>query len=162
MIKYKKIPIVKGDILEAKEYIIIQNVNAQGVMGAGLALQLRKKYPEMFESYRRYCNTPNRAELLGTVHKYFVLGDNINKPDRVVMNIVGQLRYGRNSLQLDYDAFERGVIEVAEFARRMYKPTAIPHRIACGLAGGDWSRISAILNRHFVADYTRYYKMENK
>ena len=158
MIKHRKIPIVRGDILDAKEYIIVQNVNAQGVMGAGLALSLRNKYPEMFESYRRHCNTPNRNELLGTVHKYFVISENINKPDKVIMNIVGQLRYGRGSLQLDYTAFERGVVEVASFARRMYKTTAISYRIGCGLAGGDWSKVSAILNRHFIADYTRYYK----
>ena len=48
------INIVKGNILNATEDIICQQVNCKGVMGAGLAKQIKEKYPEVFESYSEF------------------------------------------------------------------------------------------------------------
>ncbi|WP_411668007.1 hypothetical protein [Bacillus subtilis] len=38
------IKIIQGDLLEAKENIIAHQVNCKGVMGSGIALQIKKKY----------------------------------------------------------------------------------------------------------------------
>ena len=51
MINYIK----DGDILSSDCEAIINTVNTVGVMGKGLALLYRKKYPEMFSEYRRAC-----------------------------------------------------------------------------------------------------------
>ena len=40
---------VKGDLLSSDVKIRCHQVNCRGVMGAGLALQVKQKYPEAFE-----------------------------------------------------------------------------------------------------------------
>lgn len=46
----------RGNILDETDADALVNpVNCVGVMGAGLALQFRKRYPEMFQSYREAC-----------------------------------------------------------------------------------------------------------
>ena len=42
---------VKGDFFDYKADIRINTVNCVGVMGAGVALQFKNKYPEMYKAY---------------------------------------------------------------------------------------------------------------
>ena len=42
---------IKGNILNATEGIIVQQVNCMGVMGAGLAKQIRDKWPSVYNRY---------------------------------------------------------------------------------------------------------------
>lgn len=46
---------VKGDLLESEAHALVNTVNCEGVMGKGLALQFRHKYPQMYEGYVRVC-----------------------------------------------------------------------------------------------------------
>ncbi|WP_370956757.1 hypothetical protein AB3239_10910 [Bacillus subtilis] len=46
------IKIVKGNILDASEDIIVQQVNCKGVMGAGLAKAILNKYPNVKKEYQ--------------------------------------------------------------------------------------------------------------
>jgi|LakMenEpi03Aug12_release.lakeMendotaPanAssembly.Ray.scaffolds.fasta_scaffold116565_3 O-acetyl-ADP-ribose deacetylase (regulator of RNase III) len=48
-----------GDIFYSKCDAIVNPVNTVGVMGAGLALQFKKRFPEMFEAYVIQCNSGN-------------------------------------------------------------------------------------------------------
>ena len=50
------IDIINGNILNCSENIIVHQTNCLGVMGAGLALQLRKKYPIIFDKYKILCD----------------------------------------------------------------------------------------------------------
>lgn len=47
----------KGDIFESKAHVIVNTVNCQGVMGKGLALTFKQKYPDMFNVYQQECRT---------------------------------------------------------------------------------------------------------
>jgi O-acetyl-ADP-ribose deacetylase (regulator of RNase III) len=47
----------KGDIFESDCEAITNAVNCIGVMGAGLALQFKKKFPAMFKEYKKLCNS---------------------------------------------------------------------------------------------------------
>jgi O-acetyl-ADP-ribose deacetylase (regulator of RNase III) len=54
---YEAMPnIINGNILETEENVIVQQVNCMGVMGAGLAKQIREKYPKVYSEYLNYCN----------------------------------------------------------------------------------------------------------
>ncbi len=46
-----------GDIFESKAQVIVNTVNCQGVMGKGLALAFKQKYPAMFKAYQQDCKT---------------------------------------------------------------------------------------------------------
>lgn len=51
-IKYQK-----GDIFDSKAHVIVNTVNCEGVMGKGLALAFKERYPAMFAVYQQDCKT---------------------------------------------------------------------------------------------------------
>lgn len=46
---------VTGNIFDSERHTIVNAVNCVGVMGAGIALEYRLRYPEMFEKYQQFC-----------------------------------------------------------------------------------------------------------
>lgn len=48
---------VKGNIFDSKQHTIVNAVNCVGVMGAGIALEYRMRYPEMFDKYEKFCES---------------------------------------------------------------------------------------------------------
>lgn len=63
MIKY-----VKGDIFTSEAQVLVNPVNCEGVMGKGLALQFKQRYPLNFDIYKEACETgylrPSRLEYI--------------------------------------------------------------------------------------------------
>ncbi|GAC1424452.1 MAG: hypothetical protein NVSMB54_07260 [Ktedonobacteraceae bacterium] len=47
----------RGDIFESDAQVIVNTVNCKGVMGKGLALAFKQKYPDMFNLYKQDCKT---------------------------------------------------------------------------------------------------------
>lgn len=45
----------RGNIFDSDCQTLVNTVNRNGVMGKGLALQFKKRYPEMFDEYRLAC-----------------------------------------------------------------------------------------------------------
>ena len=46
---------IEGDIFDSPAQVIVNTVNTVGVMGKGLALSFKKRYPDMFERYKKVC-----------------------------------------------------------------------------------------------------------
>lgn len=141
----------RGDVLDTPIRIIAHQVNCKGVMGAGLAKQIRDKYPRVYSCYKKHCETFN-YDLLGA-KAHIVNSDDTRKPEHIFINIFGQDGYGRESVQTNYQAFKDSLTEGLEFYRAVacdcnytvQIPIAIPYGIGCGLAGGDWNKIKNIL-----------------
>ena len=51
MIRY-----IEGDIFKSPAQVIVNTVNTVGVMGKGIALEFKKRYPDMFQAYRDVCD----------------------------------------------------------------------------------------------------------
>lgn len=49
------IRVVTGDILESDAQTLVNTVNTEGVMGKGIALQFKKRFPDMYEDYVQRC-----------------------------------------------------------------------------------------------------------
>ena len=45
-----------GDIFSSDAHVLVNPVNCVGVMGKGLALQFKKRYPKMYETYVEWCH----------------------------------------------------------------------------------------------------------
>ena len=58
-----------GDLFAAKVDALVNAVNTVGVMGKGLALAFKQRYPDYFAAYQRACKTGDV-----TVGKIFVFG----------------------------------------------------------------------------------------
>jgi O-acetyl-ADP-ribose deacetylase (regulator of RNase III)/uncharacterized protein YwgA len=60
-----------GDILKSKAQTLINTVNCVGIMGKGIALEFKKRFPEMFKDYAERCE---RKEVkLGVPYLYRTL-----------------------------------------------------------------------------------------
>ncbi len=53
----------KGNLFESECQTLVNTVNCVGVMGKGLALQFKERYPDMFIKYKEACT--NRELLYG-------------------------------------------------------------------------------------------------
>ena len=50
------VKIITGNIFTTKCKVVVNTVNCVGVMGAGIALECRLRYPEMHDKYIKLCN----------------------------------------------------------------------------------------------------------
>jgi O-acetyl-ADP-ribose deacetylase (regulator of RNase III) len=155
-----KIEYKTADILAAPERIVVQGCNAKGVMGKGLAKQIRDRHPVVFETYRREYET--RGLPLGSI---VWVADG---PHRVFANAITQDDYRRDprepAIHADYVAIAQVVDYLDAIAMLSLKETfhadifettgvrfdepveriALP-LIGAGLAGGSWKMISSII-----------------
>ena len=145
--------IIEGNIFNCTEDIIVHQTNCQGVMGHGIALQVRQRYPEVFESYYKYCKENSGSKILGTS---LICKTNSSK---YIANLFGQLYYGEG-LQTDYNKFEKALSEVYSFAKENKLSVAIPYKIGCGLANGDWNIVSNIITKVFTDIPCTLYRFE--
>lgn len=82
---------VSGDLTTLSgDFIIVQQVNCQNVMGAGLAKSLMTRWPQIASDYHTYCAGKSDIELLGHVQTTG-LGEH-----QFVCNVFGQRFYGRH------------------------------------------------------------------
>jgi len=62
------IRVLIGDIFESKAEVLVNTVNTVGVMGKGIALGFRKRFPEMYDDYVRRCE--QKSVSLGQPYLY--------------------------------------------------------------------------------------------
>jgi O-acetyl-ADP-ribose deacetylase (regulator of RNase III) len=130
--------LTNGDLLTAPEQIIAHGCNLQGVMGAGVALALKKKWPHVEKAY--LYGIASGAATLGSV-VWATLPDR-----RQVANVMTQKNYGRSGRLVSYDAVDRGLREVAQRALEQdVTAIAIP-AIGMGLGGGKPTVIREIIS----------------
>lgn len=145
------IRIIEGDILQAQQDIIGHQVNCKGVMGAGLAKQIKMNYPNVFEEYKQLCKEQG-MNLLGTVQYVKT------SKGKIFANIFGQANFGRGKRQTDYEALEEAFYSLRNKANETNRSIALPYGIGCGLAGGDWDIVYRIIEKVFIGSKLHLYR----
>ena len=135
------IKIVQGNLLNAEEKYTIQSVNCQGVMGSGVAKQIRNKWNKVYENYKTICDNIKTqgsatSELLG--YTQFVIVD----VDKTVINLFGQDRYGLDKRHTNYIALIEGMIDILN---RVDGNIALPYKMGCDRGGADWNKFYSVL-----------------
>ena len=131
----------KGNLLDFPEDInvIAHQANTLNVMGAGIALQIKDKWPEVYETDRDFSN--QHMAKLGLFSATKV-------KEGIVVNLYGQnnINGGRNT---DYEGIYSAMNKLYEL---MSSPenmgkyvVGFPHGMSCGLAGGDWRIIHTMI-----------------
>lgn len=144
--RFKKMLTVKydkGDVLNSKVNMICHQTNYEGIMGAGIALQIKNKFPEVYDTYREYCNLNGS---LAFTKALLVKA----KDGRYIANLFGQRyepsQFGDTKPHAFRTAYKSALTQLYELLQKPHKMTvAVPYRIACGIAGGYWSQIEVIL-----------------
>lgn len=139
--------VLPGSCLDSTADVIAHQTNCKGVMGAGIALAIRNKYPEIMPPYQSACNTGNmlgKCQLIETVDgQYFIA------------NLFGQAGFGSGK-QTNYDALQSALNSLVEqMCENGLTSVSMPYNIGCGLAGGDWNVVLDMLVKTFSGTYLR-------
>lgn len=127
---------VVGDIFQSPAQVLTNPVNCVGVMGKGLALEFKNRYPDLFTDYKARCNR-NEVRLgvpylwendYGQVLNFPTKGD--WKENSVLQNI------------------ERGLKYLAENYQRMGIQSLAMPPLGCGLGGLKWSEVFPIIEKY--------------
>lgn len=146
---------VVGDLLSGDVDIIAHQVNCRGVMGSGVALQIREMFPDVYDSYRNFVSqvgirslhsTPTRAQLLLGKNQYV----ETTRKDRhiIVANLFAQDSFGCNGRYMDYRAFclcMRALRRYALFESCLGRRIGLPYKIGCDRGGGNWDVVYQII-----------------
>lgn len=128
------------DLLTTDCDIIAHQTNCRGVMGAGVARQIRYKLlsPDKYSVYVSACKIKS-SKLLGTVQ--YLPANN----GKIIANLFGEDIPTGTSLDTDYDALRRALESLKAYAQQNHLSVALPGYIGCGLAGGDWEIVSKMI-----------------
>lgn len=151
--------IKEGNVFDSDADIICHQVNCQGVMGSGVAKEVRERYPEVYAQYKYLCdiNKGYPAGLLGKAQ--IVSTDNVFS--RYIANCFGQDKYGYDGAQYtSVGALMEALIYVAEQARQFNWKVAMPYKIGCVRGGADWDTVKKIIDVTFQGVDVELWKLE--
>lgn len=134
-----------SDITKVKSGIIVHGCNARGVMGSGVAKQLRATHPDIFTDYRNLIDTFDKC---GHTPLGRVAWSDISV-DLIVASAITQDFYGRDGKKyVSYDALDAAFRQVASFAKTDGYTIHIPFLIGAGLGGGNANIILRIIEEN--------------
>lgn len=127
---------INGDLinLAQKGYfdVIGHGCNCFCTMGAGLAKSMKKAFPEI--TMADACTTSGDKKKLGTF-------THVDYGNFIILNLYIQYDFG-GSMDADYGAIRNCMKEIKK--RYSGRKIGLP-MIGSGLAGGDWNKISEII-----------------
>lgn len=135
---------------DAGNHVIVHCCNNIGAWGAGFVLALSERWPMAEKKYR--------GAFDGSIPAPHELGDVIwanvhgglpgDRTDLFVANLIGQDGVGRNKAgrpPIRYDAIDQGLLKIGSAIVDRYPAQVHMPRMGCGLAGGDWGVIEALV-----------------
>jgi hypothetical protein len=140
---------VIGDLLDYPFGInvIVHVANNAGVMGSGIALSIKQRYPAAYKAY------------MEAGHEMGEWSQAEAGPGRLILNLVAQDGYGRGMRHLDYEAFYAGLADIHGTLKRFrWTPDPVvgmPYLIGCHRAGGSWKVVKAMIDDIFEASPIR-------
>lgn len=123
-----------GDIFTSSCEALVNPVNTKGVMGKGLALAFKNKYPAHFENYKRACQSGEMS-----IEKVLVYKE-INGP---IIICLATKEDWRDNSKIEY--VSAGLDDLVEQIKTLgIRSIAIP-KLGCGLGGLDWNEVRPII-----------------
>lgn len=136
-----------GDILKADVQALVNTVNCVGVMGKGIALQFKLKFPENFRAYKKVCNQDELEPGRLFVFDRGQLFEEDRGPQYII-NFPTKTHWRKPS-KLEY--IEGGTDAlVEEVQQRDIESIAIPP-LGCGNGGLEWEEVGAIIEQRMEA-----------
>ena len=140
---------IQGDLIKLalnKEFdVIVHGCNCQCVMSAGIAKTIKTVFPEAYVADSQ--TIKGDRSKLGTISTATVNRDN---HEITIVNAYTQFHWRGKGVKVDYQAIASCFKEIkAQFSgKRIGYPL-----IGAGLAGGDWSIISTIIDEELAGEH---------
>lgn len=125
----------EGDLFEASAQALAHGCNCAGAMGKGIAVEFRKRWPDMFSRYRERCASGK-----------FTLGDLFvwTTEDRIIYNLGTQRTW---KTKASPEAIAQAIQRMVDHARQHDISSIAMPKIGAGLGGLDWPEVRTILDR---------------
>jgi uncharacterized protein YwgA/O-acetyl-ADP-ribose deacetylase (regulator of RNase III) len=131
--------ILVGDILESKAQTLINTVNCVGIMGKGIALEFKKRFPDMFKDYAGRCE---RREVKPGVPYLFARStppNVVNFPTKDHWKSVSRI-----------DDIEHGLLYLLDHYKKWkISSLAIPP-LGCGNGQLEWRAVGPLIYRYAI------------
>ena len=109
------ISIKKGNIFLSDKQTIVNTINCVGVMGKGVALEFRLRYPGMYEKYKEFC--ANKQITIGKLWLYKPVNSEkwiLNFPTKIHWKDPSKIEYLEAGLQKFVDSYaEKGITSIS-------------------------------------------------
>ena len=130
-----------GNLLDSDAEALVNTVNTEGVMGKGIALQFRRRFPDMFRAYERAAK--RREVRLGQMH---VWDTGAMAGPRFVINFPTKGHWRARSRLPDIEA---GLADLVRVVReKSISSIAVPP-LGCGSGGLDWAEVKPLIESAF-------------
>lgn len=135
------IEFVSGDFFDFDADIRVNTVNCVGVMGAGVALAFKNKYPDMFKQYVRECKL---GLIKPGVPSIWVSDDLFDKRVEII-NFPTKDDWRNNS---EYEYVEAGLKWLSNYLKQRETATITLPALGCGHGKLDWIKV-----KHLIETY---------
>ncbi|MCY4034834.1 MAG: macro domain-containing protein [Hyphomicrobiales bacterium] len=122
-----------GDISRADAEAIVNTVNCVGVMGRGVALQIKKEFPKNFKAYKTACE---RDEV--QPGKMFVFETNMFTNPKYIINFPTKKHWRNKSRMEDIESGLEALVDTIRYYN--IRSIAIP-ALGSGNGGLDWNEV---------------------
>lgn len=131
-----------GDMFTTDARYLAHGVNCKGLMGSGIAVQFRKRFPEMHAGYVERCRDGRL-----TPGDFWVGAGMLNGRTVLPVNLASQDEPGANAhYHLLFSALQNFAAAASHPERlRMYGGIVAIPEIGCGIGGLEWHRVKYIL-----------------
>ncbi len=129
--------ILVGDILQSKAQTLINTVNCVGIMGKGIALEFKKRFPEMFEDYVERCERHEVKLGVPYLYKTSLTPQIINFPTKDNWKSVSRL-----------SDIERGLQHLLSHYKQWGVTSLAIPPLGCGNGQLEWKAVGPLVYRH--------------
>lgn len=127
----------QGDILGSRMQTVVNTVNCVGVMGKGIALAFKQRYPVMFEDYKERCR---RKEVkLGEPYLYKATSD------CWILNFPTKNHW---RMQSDIRDIEKGLLFLATHAIEWEITSLAVPPLGCGNGSLNWAEVYPLIRKY--------------
>lgn len=127
-------------MLEAETEALVNTVNTVGVMGKGIALQFKERFPVNFKIYADACK---KGEM--KVGKMLVVKENTLNGEKLIINFPTKTEWFKKS---QYSYIEVGLKDLVRVIEEYkIKSIAIPP-LGCGNGGLKWEKVKAMMDKY--------------
>ncbi len=130
-------------LIDGEIDVLLHVCNNKGVMGSGIALEIKNRIPDAYQSYKYIYDKVGLN--LGSVTYGFV-----GVTDRWVYNMVAQDGYGSGKRFLNYGALSKCLAIVATETQELR--IGLPYKMGADRAGGDWNIVLELVE-YFLKDF---------
>lgn len=135
---------INGDIFTANCQVLVNPVNTQGVMGAGLAKEFKIQFPGYAAWWKDFCENCDEDLAGGDVvltEERFTCGE-----CKIWIASFATKEHWRNPSQLEW--IDKGLQSLAtQLREKNLESVALP-RLGCGLGGLKWKDVKPLVEKH--------------